>query len=291
MYLKTFAVLSLGALAFSQAAAIVAAAQPELVSVANAGNAADDTGYGAVGYNFKIGKFEVTNDQYCEFLNAVAKADRHGLYDGRMNGGPEDWGGISRDGAPGDYTYTVRDGMGSKPVNYVTIQSCMRYANWLSNGQGKGNTETGVYTFDGNDVTVPDHSELAKGKAAKWAIANENEWYKAAYYDPKKDGGAGYWRFPAGSDYAPTANLNTNAPSDAGSFKDAGSPYGTFDQGGNMWEYNDSQSDGKYGLRGGSFYINDNENYMAANVRYDVLSAKWPNYGFRVVQLGGDASK
>lgn len=272
-------------------ASAVDAATPELVSVSNAGNAADDTGYGAVGYNYKIGKFEVTNDQYCEFLNAIAKADRHGLYDDRMDGGPEDWGGISRSGAPGDFTYTVRDGMGKKPVNYVTIQSCMRYVNWLSNGQGKGNTESGVYVFDGNDATVPDHAELAKGKTAKWAIASENEWYKAAYYDPKKDGGAGYWRFPAGSDYAPSANLNSNAPSDVGSYNDAAGPYGTYDQGGNVWEYCDTQNDGKFGLRGGSFYINDNENYMAANVRYDVLSAKWPNYGFRVVQLGGDASK
>ncbi len=53
-----------------------------------------------------------------------------------------------------------------------------------------------------------------------------------------------------------------------------------------MWEYNDHQAGSKWGLRGGSWYINDNQNYMRSTTRYDVLSAKWPNYGFRVVALG-----
>ncbi|MDA1018073.1 MAG: hypothetical protein O3A00_26905, partial [Planctomycetota bacterium] len=103
---------------------------------------------------------------------------------------------------------------------------------------------------------------LAAGKTTQWAIASENEWYKAAYYDPAKQGGAGYWNYPAKSNFATDANLNSNQPSDVGSFASAVSAYGTFDQGGNMWEYNDNRSDGKVGLRGGSFYINDNENYM-----------------------------
>ena len=53
-----------------------------------------------------------------------------------------------------------------------------------------------------------------------------------------------------------------------------------------MWEYNDHQAGSKWGLRGGSWYINDSQNYMRSTTRYDVLSAKWPNYGFRVVTLG-----
>ena len=42
------------------------------------------------------------------------------------------------------------------------------------------------------------------------------------------------------------------------------------------------------GLRGGSFFINDHEGYLRSQTRYEVLSAKWPNYGFRVVALGGN---
>lgn len=286
MILKPLEFLSLVAALLVAATSVAQAAVPETVPVGDPGNAADSTGYGSVAYAYKIGKYEVTNAEYCEFLNAVAKSDPHHLYDGRMDGGPEDWGGISRSGDDGSYTYTVRDGMGKKPVNYVTVPSCARYANWLSNGQGKGDTEKGSYTINGDEVTVPDHAALAKGAAPKWVIASENEWYKAGYYDPKKDGGAGYWAFPGKSDSPAAANLNSNAPTDAGSHQDAASPYGTFDQGGNVWEFNDTQNGDKYGLRGGSFYINDNENYTAAATRYDVLSAKWPNYGFRVVLLG-----
>ena len=139
--------------------------------------------------------------------------------------------------------------------------------------------------------TVPDHAALAKEKGVKWVLSSEDEWYKAAYYDPHKPGGAGYWRYPAKSDSPAAANLSTNAPSDAGSHKDAGSPYGTYDQGGNVWEYNDHQRGNKVGLRGGSFYINDNHNYTRSATRYDVLSAKWPNYGFRVVALGTGESE
>ena len=37
---------------------------------------------GAVDYAYNIGTYEVTNAQYVEFLNAVAKTDGYGLYNG-----------------------------------------------------------------------------------------------------------------------------------------------------------------------------------------------------------------
>jgi len=270
------------------AAGAAQAALPETVTVGNPGNKADTTDFGAVAYEYKIGKYEVTNAEYCEFLNGVAATDTHELYDPRM---ADEYGGITRSGDSGSYTYAVKEGMGKKPVGYVTWLSCIRYVNWLNNGQGKGDTEKGSYTIEGDwpdKVKVPDHAALAKGTTTKWVMASENEWYKAAYYDAKKAGGAGYWQFPVKSDDPCAANLNSNAPSDVGGFKDSVSPYGTYDQGGNMWEYNDNVTgDAKVGLRGGSFYINDRDDYMRALTRYDVLSAKWPNYGFRVAALGG----
>lgn len=265
------------------------AADPATVPVGNPGNQADSTGYGAVAYSYKIGKYEVTNEEYAEFLNAVAKTDTYELYDGRMGEGGDGgaWGGITQSGSPGSYTYTVKDGNGKKPIGYVTWESCIRFCNWLSNGKGKGDTETGVYQIVAGSVKVPDHAALASGKEVKWAMANENEWYKAAYYDANKTGGAGYWTYAAKGGSAPEANLGSNNPTDVGSLASAASPYGTFDQNGNAWEYNENQSDGKVGLRGGSWFINDNDGYLQSGTRYDVLSAKWPHYGFRVVALGG----
>jgi sulfatase modifying factor 1 len=264
------------------------AAPPVTVPVGSPGNTADGTGYGAVAYPYKVGKYEVTNAEFCEFLNGVAKTDPYELYDGRM---AEQYGGIIRSGEQGSFTYTVKDGMGKKPVNYVTFETCARYANWLTNGQGKGDTETGSYTIKDGHATPPNHAALAEGKTAKWAITSENEWYKAAYFDAAKPGGAGYWSYALKGGSAPECNLNSDAPTDAGSYSAAASPSGTFDQNGNVWEYNDNMSDGKVGLRGGSFFINDNDGYLLSSTRYDVLGAKWPNYGFRVVCLGGGSEK
>jgi formylglycine-generating enzyme required for sulfatase activity len=264
---------------------------PETVLVGNPGNQADKTGFGSVAYEYRIGKYEVTNEEYCNFLNAVAKKDPHDLYDPRMahEGEDDNYGGIRRSGGYGNYTYDVRPGMGKKPANYVTFESCVRYANWLTNGQGDGDTETGSYTIKFGRVAVPNHATLAAGKTTSWALPSENEWYKAAYYDAAKQGGAGYWIYASRSDNVPEANLSSNAPCDVDSF--SSSPYGTYNQGGNVWEYNDAQNQGKVGLRGGSFFLNDNETYLRSTTRYDVLSAKWPNYGFRVVALGGATSK
>ena len=289
-------VSSLLAVALAAVAGAACAAVPETVPVGNKGNAADTTGFGAVPYEYKIGKYEVTIEQYCEFLNAVAKSDPDDLYEVRMEAGEEDgWGGIKREGDSGSYTYSVITGRGKQPIGYVTWLSCIRYCNWLSNGQGKGDTEKGSYIIEGDwpdKVKIPDHAELAKGKV-KWVIPSENEWYKAAYYDPTKAGGGGYWQYPVKSDTAPAANFNSNWPSVVGKYKESVSPYGTYDQGGNQWEYNDTVSGdyAKVGLRGGSWYINDNDSHMLSSSRYDVLSAKWPHRGFRVVALGSSDAK
>ena len=253
---------------------------PQTVPVGNPGNKADGTGFGSVAYDYRIGKYEVTNAEYCEFLNAVAKTDRHQLYDARM---AAQYGGIIRQGSSGSHTYKTKPDGGAKPIGFVTWHSCVRYANWLSNGGGSGDTETGSYTFNGGRVTAPNHAELATATTTKWVVANENEWYKAAYYDANKPG---YWPFALKGGSAPKCNLNTDQVRNVGSFEDAPSPYGTFDQNGNMWEYYEIKTANKVGLRGGSFHLNDNVNYIRSSTRYEVLSAKWPNYGFRVVALG-----
>jgi formylglycine-generating enzyme required for sulfatase activity len=269
-------------------AAVVQAAPPTTVAVDNPGNPADSTGYGAVAYEYRIGKFEVTNEEYCAFLNGAAKTDSYELYDGRMG---DPYGGILRSGESGSFTYSVKDGMAQKPVNFVTWLSCVRYANWLTNGEGSGDTESGSYTIKWGQVTPPNHATLAAGKPMKWALATENEWYKAAYFDAEKSGGPGYWPYAMKGGSAPECNLNTDSPTDAGKFKSSPSPCGTFDQNGNVWEYNENMSGDKVGLRGGSFYMNDKDVYLLATTRYDVFGAKWPNYGFRVVALGSGKAK
>jgi len=270
--------LAVGVLAASTASATI---NIDTVQVSDAGNANDTTGFGGVGYDYHIGTHEVTNNQYTAFLNATAATDTHSLYNSNM--GSNARGGISRSGTSGSYTYSTKANMADKPVNYVSFWDAARFANWLTNGQGSGDTETGAY--DLTDATAITNNTVTRGSwfnaatgntttSEVWAITSENEWYKAAYYD----GSGGYYDYPTQSNTAPTvATANTTGDvsnpgvnvanydfgadwnSQTGNVTTVGSAgavshYGTFDQGGNVWEWNDEILFTRDRvLRGGSF--------------------------------------
>ncbi len=87
-------------------------------------------------------------------------------------------------------------------------------------------------------------------------IPSENEWYKAAYYN---GGTSTYSLYPNGQNTITTADANygtsVGVSTDVGSYSGDPSSYGTFDQGGNVWEWNDAVIAGaSRGLRGGSWF-------------------------------------
>ncbi len=133
-------------------------------------------GLGNVDYTYQIGQYMVTNTQYAAFLNAAAKSDPYGLYNTQMNSSTQ--GGITRSGSDGSYTYTVKAGMGNKPVLFVSWFDAARMANWMHNGQGSGSTETGAYTLNGATSGI-----FNKNVGATVWIPTEDEWFKAAYYN------------------------------------------------------------------------------------------------------------
>ncbi len=263
-----------------------------LVSVGNPGNASDTTGFGAVSYSYQIGKYEVTISQYATFLNAVAATDTYGLYDSNMTTDLNS-AGISRSGSSGTYTYSVLDNSGSssnRPITYVNWFDAARFANWMSNGQPIGTqtsitTENGAYNLNGaiSGSAIPKNTTNPNTNSAPtYYIPTENEWYKAAYYSPTLNSGAGgYYLYATQNDSAPgnvvgnTANQANNFTTvfcvtqsgnyvgttlnyltDVGAFTASGSYYGTYDQSGNVWEWNDL--DGTVlpyrGIRGGFWW-------------------------------------
>jgi formylglycine-generating enzyme required for sulfatase activity len=293
------------------------------VFVGDEGNSADfdplaeqpDPGYGTVGYAYRIGKYEVTSAQYTEFLNAVAKTDTFSLYN------PEMWNDpygckIERTGSAGSYVYQVEPDRANRPVNFVNFWDSVRFVNWLHNGQPTGfqngvTTERGAYQIDG--YTGEGGASVQRQSNAKFWLPSEHEWYKAAYYDPV----AGqYWDYPTGTNALPDNDLpdagnNANfliSPhempldyaigdpywrTEVGAYSTSVSPYGTYDQGGNVFEWNEATfytdifppSFSFRGMRGGSW--NDPSGALLAWVRYYPQVPNTETYliGFRVATV------
>lgn len=256
--------------------------------VGDAGNPNDSSGFGQVNYAYHIGTYEVTNSQYAAFLNATAATDTHGLYNTDM----ASHGGISRSGNSGSYAYNTINGRGNHAVNFVSFWDAARFTNWLTTG----NTEAGVYVLTpegiANNTIARDATAWANGGVA---IANRNEWHKAAYYagSPTGADGDGYWLYPTQSNSITSADANYDFTSgggsvtDVGSYSGAGSYYGTFDQAGNVWErLEDLSFNGLERTMGGGSYQNSDIALQADFGWNSDIDLESPAIGFRVVSLG-----
>ena len=252
----------------------------QTVTIGDPGNPNDPaTGglYGAVAATYAIGKYEVTLTEYTAFLSAVAVTDTYALYNTTM-GTNLNIAGISRTGSSGSYSYAV-SGDGARPVTYVSWFDAARFSNWLHNGQPTGlqvagTTEQGAYTLNGATSGI-----VLKNAGAQDWLPSESEWYKAAYYQPAAAGGDadGYWLYPTksnsvpgntiggaanqgnfhdGADFSVTQSGSYSSTQNyltaGGAYSNSASYYGTFDQGGNVIEWNDAVITSSRGLRGGS---------------------------------------
>jgi formylglycine-generating enzyme len=101
-----------------------------MLPIGDVGNAIDPRPFanlGTVEYRYWLDKYDVTNAQYAEFLNAKAiNADPFGLYAADMSVNPN--GGITRSvNAP--FTYNPKAGMANKPVVFVSWYDALRFTN------------------------------------------------------------------------------------------------------------------------------------------------------------------
>ena len=301
----------------------------DLVQVGDPGNAAqvsanpNENGYGAVTTSFLIGKYHFTNSQYTAFLNAIdpAGSNPNSVYNANM--GSDVRGGISftTGNVPG-LKYAPKTNMGDKPVNYVSWFDAARVSNWLHNGAqtyvSTDNTASapqnnGAYTLG----TATTGNSIVKNAGAQFYVPTENEWYKAAYYNPTLNINAAfrYRLYGNGFDVTPTAvtadstgngsagtgsilgsgtgnfaNFNNGADwnSQDGNVTTVGtngaaSYYGAFDMSGNVFDWNDLNgvAGSTRGLRGGGWPYGVSVVSSAYRLT-DVPSSGFNDIGFRL---------
>jgi formylglycine-generating enzyme required for sulfatase activity len=282
------------------------------VTVGDPGNAADTApaGYGAVADSFRIMKYEWTNSQYVDFLNAVDPngTNPNSIYNGSM--GSDARGGISfTSGTTAGSKYASKTNMADKPVNYVSWFDAARVSNWLMNGAtSSSSTETGAYTL--NNATSGNAPAVNPG--ATFYVPTEDQWYKAAYYKGGSTN-ANYWDYATQSDTAPTpvsattVGTGTSAgvsPVTSGNLANYGlvadwngqdgnvttvgtnggpSAYGAFDMSGNVYEWNDltGAAGSSRGLRGGDWFNGAFD--LSSSNRFEVDPApEFVSIGFRL---------
>ncbi|MEI8213600.1 MAG: SUMF1/EgtB/PvdO family nonheme iron enzyme [Planctomycetota bacterium] len=260
----------------------------DFTTIGNPGNAADTAGTpdpaGSVGYTYQIGTYEVSENMITKYNANFGTVNSLVLH---------------------------TDNRGAdKPATSVSWNEAARFVNWL-------NTSTGnhaAYKFTTNGVNDEiafwnsgdagyDASNLYRNSLATYVLPSYNEFYKAAYYDPSKNGGeGGYWEFPTGSDTRPTGvasgttagtvvsnQSNGQGPADV-TLAGGLSPYGVMGLGGNVWEFDESPGDvtdigsPTRGHRGGGWYWDSH--YSDSILRYGILpNSESSISGFRVVSL------
>ncbi|MBL8879706.1 MAG: SUMF1/EgtB/PvdO family nonheme iron enzyme [Phycisphaerales bacterium] len=199
-----------------------------------------------------------------------------------------------------------------------------------------GLTEDGTYATlgaapSGANSNQP-YQPIVRHPGATWVIPSEDEWFKAAYH--KNDGiTANYFTYPTSSsgggvfvfstpenniidpDPGNSANYHIGSPDDdcvgppynrsnVGEFENSASPYGTFDQGGNVWEWTDTRYLNVNGgltlrriIRGASYYPSvvqqqpDGFMCMHSAWREDQPPvAGVGRYGFRLARVNNDCN-
>lgn len=279
----------------------------DLVPVGNPGNENDipavrgGPAFGSVATGYQIGKYDVTAQQYCSFLNAVAKKDLHHLYDTNMQEDPN-IASITRSGEVDNYSYEVIPGRERLPITYVRWFAAIRFCNWLENGRPTGEqspetTECGSFTNNEG------HWEAVPG--AKWSLPTESQWYKAAYYNPPSSSNSlGFYSafgtssleipgnkleeaaFSNRANYARNSIYTQEGPlylTPVGTFTASASPCGAYDMAENVDQWTTAVSGQGIIVRGGSWASQSSEDLKFSSAGAVDPSLGTSTIGFRLV--------
>jgi hypothetical protein len=261
--------------------------------IGNPGNPADTSGdpnpAGSVGYKYRIGTFEVSEDM-------VTKAN-----------------------ALGGLGITIDSRSANRPATSVNWNEAARFVNWLNTSSGYSSAYKFAVQPGGEGYDASDNIQLwqagdagydaanpYRNSKARYVLPTSDEWYKSAYYDSALNGGAGgYWNYATASDNPPVITVSGTAAGTAvygwvssvpAEITLAGglSPYGTMAQTGNVYEWNESPinpliyaPDSLRGLRGGNWSLSAAYSYqMSSSVRQAIEPTfVSPGFGFRIAAV------
>lgn len=219
----------------------------DFVTIGNVGNqgdtrvaypdAATPYGGGAVDYEYRIGKYEITNTQWDQFVSIA------GVPVGSPSSGFDE----------GTFHYDSQ-----QPVTGVSWYEATQFCNYLTSG----NKYSGVYQFNQDGVFLGgiDRASAEAAYGTIYFLPTEDEWYKAAYYKPD---GSGYSTYANGTNTAPVAGIDSLFSADGPALPPE-NPWiigsgtveqnGTFDMMGNVGEWTETVYSGtQYTTRGGNF--------------------------------------
>jgi formylglycine-generating enzyme required for sulfatase activity len=250
------------------------------------------SGYGIVNHDYRMGTYEITNDQWNKFTAS------HGAVTGSPSSAYDsifyDWG----------------TGTTNVPTNNVSWYETAQFVNWLNTSTGHqaaykfmGTQGSSDYTFVGwiaSDVGY-DASNPYRNQNAYYFLPNENEWVKAAYWN-----GTSLQQYATKSGESLTQGHGTSTGWNYYDNGYATNPYGpwtvgsgsqelngTYDMMGNNLEwlespYNDVTfgAGSLRGVRGGDWY--DISSYLPSSARGysgDPTTENGGGIGFRVASI------
>jgi len=252
----------------------------DFVDIGNTGNAADTTTYGAVPYEYRAGKNEISQLQ-------ITKATASGMAN-----------------------VTAGAWTNNQPAANIQWYEAAAFVNWLNTSTGKtaaynltfSNFQWSMALWSSEQAWTAGGTNLYRNKNAFYVLPSENEWYKAAYYNAA---GTNYFLYPTASSTAPTAvasgtnagtavyNTIASVPAIVASVGGL-SPYGTMGQGGNIFEWNESAFDGTNSTssedrvrRGGAW---NSSSFRGGDLRSTIRITSGPSdegnfIGFRVASV------